>query len=81
MHSPSMSDPKPLSSLAHSSEMVLRPNDFGTSYLFLRTFLNSAAELVSLVVELVQLVVVVVDEPVLLVRVPALLVVDVKVHL
>ena len=42
--------------------MVLRPNDFETSYPFLRTFLNSAAELVPVVVELVLLVVAV--EPV-----------------
>ena len=74
-----MSDPRPLSSLAHSSEMVLHPNDFGTLNPFLRTFLNSAAELVPVVVELVLLVVVV--EPDLLVSVPVLVVEGVKIHL
>ena len=59
--------------------MVLRPNDFETSYPFLRTFLNYAAELVPVVVELVLPVVVV--EPDLLVRVPVLVVEGVKVHL
>ena len=60
--------------------MVYRPNDFGTLNPFLHTFLNSAAELVPVVVELVQLVVVEVDEPVLLVRAPVLVVGAVKVH-
>ena len=70
-----MSDPRPLSSLAHSSEMVLHPDDFWTSNPLLRTFLNYSAELVPAVAELVLLV----GEPVLLVRVPVL-VVDEKVH-
>ena len=74
-----MSDPRPQSSLAHSSEMVLHPNDFGMLSPFLRTFLNYFAELVPVVVELVLLVVL--GEPILLVRVPALAVEDVKVHL
>ena len=54
--------------------MVCRPNNFGTLNPLLHTFLNSAAELVPVVVELVQQAVVEVDEPVLLVEVPALVV-------
>ena len=60
--------------------MVLRPNDFETSHPFLRTYLNSAAELVPVVVELVLPAVVVEVEPDLLVRAPVLVVEVVRVH-
>ena len=63
--------------------MVCHPNDFGTLKPLLLACLNSAVELVPVLVELVQQPVVEVDEPVLLVEVPVLVVmvvVVVKVH-
>ena len=60
--------------------MVLRPNDFETSHPSLRTYLNSAAELVPVVVEVVLPVMVVEVELVLLVRSPVLVVEVVRVH-
>ena len=73
-----MSDPRPLRFLAYSSETDLRPNRVEMTNPFLRTFLNSVAELVPVEVELVVLevelvlleLVVVVVEPDLLVLVP-----------